>query len=161
MCWFLKINPFYTAKVNQTSWFLLDNSYKVFQQKEAATNMLSISTGTLCRLEYPDDLVEGWLICDQVALLGCLFLILTLFADHLPPSHFASHFKACCPFLKPSLSSLYCDLFHSPSNLPLIDVLSGKRHVGIVASKSWGLDGLCFSAGQSSTGAKEEMGPSK
>ena len=158
MCLFLKIKPFYTAKVNQISLFLLDNSYKIFHQKEAATDMLSITTGTLCRLESPDELVEGWLICDHVALLGCLFLIFTLFADHLPPSLFASHFKAYCPFLKTPPSFLYCDPLHSLSNLPLINVLSGKDHVCVVASKSWGLDRLCFSAGQSSTGAKRRNG---
>lgn len=84
MCWFLKINPFYTAKVNQISWFLLDNFYKIFHRKEAATDMLSINTGTLWRLDSPDELMEGWFICDHVASLGCLFLIFTLFADHLP-----------------------------------------------------------------------------
>lgn len=155
MCWFLKIKPFYTAKVNPISWFLLDNSYKTFHQKEAATDMLSITTGTLCRLESPDELVDGWLICHHMALLGCHFLILTLFADHLPPSLFASHFKAYCPFLKTSPSSLYCDLFHSPSNLPLISVLPGKDHVWW---PSGGLDHLCFDAGQSSTGAKRRKG---
>lgn len=101
---------------------------------------------------------QGWLICDPVALLGCLFLIFTLFAVRLPSSLFAPHFKAYCPFLKTSPSFLYYDAFHSLSNLALINVLSGKDHVCMVASKFWGLDRLCFSAEQSSTGAKRRNG---
>lgn len=63
MCWFLKINPFYAHNANQISWFLLDNSSKIFHQKKTETDTIYSST------ESPDELMEGWLICDHVALL--------------------------------------------------------------------------------------------
>lgn len=63
MCWFLKINPFYADNANQISWFLLDNSSKIFHQKKTETDTIYSST------ESPDELMEGWLICDHVALL--------------------------------------------------------------------------------------------
>lgn len=74
MCWFLKINPFYADNANQISWFLLDNSSKIFHQKKTETDTIYSST------ESPDELMEGWLICDHVALLVCVSLIFTGFS---------------------------------------------------------------------------------
>lgn len=44
MCWFLKINPVYAANANQISWFLLDNSTKIFHQKKTETDIIYTST---------------------------------------------------------------------------------------------------------------------
>lgn len=74
MCWFLKINPFYADNANQISWFLLDNSSKIFHQNKTETDKIYSST------ESPGELMEGWLICDHVALLVCVSLIFTGFS---------------------------------------------------------------------------------
>lgn len=135
-----------------------DNSYKIFHQKDASIEMLSLTIGTLCELESIDEVVEGWLLFDCVALLGCHFPIFTLFADHFPPPLFAFHFKAYCPFTKASssfcivISFIRFQIYHWSLCCP------GKDHVCMLASKSWEPDCLCFSAGQSSKGTKRRNG---